>query len=647
MSVVNRKPSLMLVLAVVMLGLLAALATLQYRWLGQISQAEGERMKRTLNANAMSFSQDFDREITLAYIVFQFGHLPDESQDYAPQFAERFQIWKTSSANPQLIKDVYLVSKKESTNFQLSRFNAEQSKLETTEWTNELKPIQADIEATQERQEARIRAGEEMPEPILERMSPINPDIPALLIPVMPEFAITIGTPEPLQRVSYHGVSNFVMVKFDNDFIKNELIPTLSRKHFSGANGLDYNVSIFNIENQSPVYQSTSDSQQNLSSGDVNAPFFRIRSEEVPPVFLLREKQQSPQMNGTMIWESRVEKTTSKRPQEGKTTVRVVNRTKGADFTVGAFFQDEPKGLWILSVQHRAGSLEAFIASARRRNLLISFGILLLLAASVSLIVIATRRSQLLAQRQIEFVSAVSHEFRTPLAVICSAGENMADGIVESKPQVEKYGKLGLGEGRRLTAMVEQVLAFAGANRRRRQLEFRVVTVKEVINDALQACRPLLTEKDFKVETEIDSDFVIEADMNSLSRAIQNLLNNAIKYDGQNRWIRIKAFVDDNKEVVISVADKGRGIASDELKNIFEPFYRGKDAVAAQIHGNGLGLNLVKQTITEHKGRVSVTSKPGQGSKFSIHLPIASIDALKNEAMSQIERKVKAYSDGL
>ena len=122
-------------------------------------------------------------------------------------------------------------------------------------------------------------------------------------------------------------------------------------------------------------------------------------------------------------------------------------------------------GRWQLLIKHRAGSLEAAVTEARRRNLVISFGILLLLAASVGTIIISTGRAQKLARQQVEFVAGVSHELRTPLAVICSAGENLADGVVEAPAQVSQYGALIRNEGRRLTKMVEQGLGLRARRR--------------------------------------------------------------------------------------------------------------------------------------------------------------------------------------
>lgn len=664
MRIFNRKPSLMLVLAVVMLGLLAALATLQYRWLGQISRAESERMKRTLGASAAGFSQDFDREITMAFALFQITPGQNDFQDLSPFFAERFRLWKSSAPNPQLISDVFLVSKNDA-GFQLSRFNSTETKLEPVVWTNEFRNIKTNIEEAFIKQ-TQVDVEEPLPPHDLGGFDVIEPNLPALTIPFTHEFAMKIRTPMPMERVPFHPVSTFVVVKLNRDFIKNELIPNLSRKYFSGSNGLDYNVAILNEENKSFVYSSTTKEEQIL--GDARMPFFRLRLEEMPPIFLFNLRYENSDVKRTVTFESRTEKrnitedvneenknqkqtVSSETTREGAIKMRVINKGNGADFTYQTIVEEPPAGYWTLVVQHRAGSLDTFVANARRQNLLISFGILLLLAASVTLIVIATRRSQILAQRQIEFVSSVSHEFRTPLAVICSAGENMADGIVESPKQVERYGKLVLGEGRRLTEMVEQILEFAGANAKRRPLEFQSVSVKEIIKDALYACQPTLTEKDFTVETRIDSDLpLIEADARSLSRAIQNLINNAIKYDDGKRWIEIRAFAEEKQnrnEIVISVADKGRGIAADELKNIFEPFYRGRDAQAAQIHGNGLGLSLVKQSITAHKGYINVISNIGNGSEFSIHLPVALTAVSTNNNLTDIENEVNAYSDGV
>ena len=216
---------------------------------------------------------------------------------------------------------------------------------------------------------------------------------------------------------------------------------------------------------------------------------------------------------------------------------------------------------------------------------------------------------------------------RTPLAVISSAGENLADGIIHDLAQARRYGALIHSESGRLATMVEQALEFAGIQSGRKRYDFRHVEVRDLVESALAGYQPQLREADFVVEQELEPDLPpVLGDAAALRRAIQNLLSNAIKYSGERRWIELRAgsvVKDRGVEVQITLRDSGLGIAPRDVPHIFEPFYRGRDAVAAQIHGTGLGLSLVRHIIEAHHGRVSVESVSGQGTTFRLHLPAA------------------------
>jgi len=276
---------------------------------------------------------------------------------------------------------------------------------------------------------------------------------------------------------------------------------------------------------------------------------------------------------------------------------------------------------WTLAVQHSSGSLDGYVASTLRRNLAIGFGILFLLGAAVAAIIISSMRARALAQRQLDFVSSVSHEFRTPLAVIYSAGENLADGVTKEQSQISSYGNLIKGEGKKLSSMVEQILEFAGARSGKQKYNFQPVAIGDVIDDAVSQCRQLIDERGVEVEHDIAADLpAILADKRALSQAMQNLIANSIKYSNGTPWLRVTAANGDGK-VRITVEDRGIGIAKSDVRQIFEPFYRAKDVVDAQIHGNGLGLALVKQIAEAHGGRVYAESEAGVGSKFTVELP--------------------------
>ncbi|MEQ1922319.1 MAG: sensor histidine kinase, partial [Pyrinomonadaceae bacterium] len=113
----------------------------------------------------------------------------------------------------------------------------------------------------------------------------------------------------------------------------------------------------------------------------------------------------------------------------------------------------------------------------------------------------------------------------------------------------------------------------------------------------------------------------INADKNALTQAVQNLLINAAKYSNGGTKMRVNA-ENGGGNIKISVEDEGIGISKSDLRQVFEPFYRSREVVDAQIHGNGLGLSLVKQIIEAHGGKVTASSEPGKGSTFAIELPV-------------------------
>jgi signal transduction histidine kinase len=288
-----------------------------------------------------------------------------------------------------------------------------------------------------------------------------------------------------------------------------------------------------------------------------------------------------------------------------------------------------PSPGWTLFLQHEAGSLDAAVAQARRRNLFLSFGILSVLAASAGLVMINARRSEKLAAQQMEFVATVSHELRTPLAVIRSAAQNLSAGVVNDASQAQRYGDLIESEGRRLTDMVEQVLEYAGINDARRHPVPKPMDAVPVLRDVVASSASLPEASGVNFDVRIDENVPqVMADEAAIRRALHNLIGNALKYARDGQWVGITATRGagaDDGFVLVSVTDRGQGIAPADLSHIFEPFYRGRGAVEQQVRGNGIGLSLVQQLIQALGGRVSVQSTPGEGARFTLHIPVASV----------------------
>ncbi len=587
-----KRPIYSLSLLFGLLCLLALLAVLQYRWLGEISRSERERMEKRLELDAQQFVGDFNREIRLAYFTFQTDPAVWLDKDWT-EFNKRYELWRSQTAYQDLIGEFYFLEK----NAAPLRYDAEK---------NSFVPVSSNAELDEI-----SRNFERKPLPF----SVVEPLVKNDFTVVMPNYdggEMISRNENGIPHIEPH-IGSFLVIKFDENAVK-RMLSDLSKRYFPPDDVFNYNLSITRQNDSGEIFRPAKALPAIGDSSDFSVPIYDLsignfnmitrsdifsNSKAKTEIHIIKrnaEKQSLPELTAKNNLKVQI------------IDDRAVERKR------------EAKGIWLLNIRHSAGSLDEFVTNTRYKNLAISFGILSLLAASVILIFVSAQRAKRFAQKQVDFVSAVSHEFRTPLAVIRSAGENLTDGVVNGENQIARYGTLIKREGVKLSQMVEQILEFAGARSGRRKYDLRETEIAKIVEDALAECEPLTREKSFTVETEISENLPpITADEKALSQTIQNLIVNAIKYSSGNRWLKISA-KNGGGTIKICVEDRGIGIAPKDLKHIFEPFYRAKTVVDEQIHGNGLGLSLVKQTVEAHGGRIAVESEIGKGSRFTIHL---------------------------
>jgi signal transduction histidine kinase len=640
MRLVFRPP--LFVLTIGLLGLILLLATLQYVGLGRISEAERERLRATLSARTFEFAQDFDREVTRAYLLFQ-TEPATHDRDAASSIAARYDRWNATSAYPKLLKDFY-VATPEAGGLKLQRFDLASRTLAPSDWPESMADWRTRLLDAEPHPEGRTGL-------VIRRLpAPIWDAVPALVVPA-PMFFVSerVGTPS-LTPPEFA----YTLLTFDVDYIKHELLPLLAQRHFRKAgDASEYQVAVVDVTGAgSLVYQSTAAYRpQKTDLGDASATLFQVRTQDFGAVAAevrrfttftaATERIEQIERHGRLPGRPGVRSPTqlSIVVQQGTTSTET---SRGGVSGWGRATPAAPR--WQIVVKHPAGSLEAFVGTTRRRNLIVSTSILGVLAASMALLIVSTRRSQELARQQLEFVAGVSHELRTPLAVIRSAGENLADGVVRDDAQIRKYGELVRAEGRRLSEMVEQILEFAGIQSGQRGFARRPVSVEGVVEDVLSASQALIDEAKIRVEVDIPADLPpVAGDEAALRRVVQNLIGNAIKYGAEGGWIGIRARLV-GSQVAVTVSDKGIGIAPAEHARIFEPFYRATDVIAARIQGAGLGLSLVQRIVEGHGGRITVKSAPGAGSEFTVTLPATATSAAETVRATRPETEAPQSS---
>ena len=558
----------------------AVLGALQYRWTGEISGAARQRLQASLRDRLDLLQREFDSRISGFCAALQPGPSLVEALGREQAYASQYRVW--SQSQEPLFRRVALAVPRDGL-LAFYDLNLNTLQFEPAEWP-------ADWTTMRDRLLRRLRRE-----------------------PVGLEGFATGPAITECPRFGRGGEEEWLLAEPDVAYLRQKTFPELLNRYLADSGKLDYDAEVVEAARPSEViYQATLDPRSPIGANeDASVHLLEPLMMSGPPG---RRIAPGNFGRGKGFPEPG-------RPPEGRPGFRPPGRPGAPPF--GA--PEARPGLWLLRVRHHAGSLEAQVARVRARNLAVSGGLLVLILGTALLLVRLSRRAQQLAGLQMNFVAGVSHELRTPLAVIHTAAFNLRGKLARQPEQVEKYGALIQRESGKLSALVEQVLRFAGASAGqvlRKREEVMVATLVErslpdASVEAAAAGNGSSRLPEIIVEKRIPPDLPrVLADPEAMPHALRNLIENAIKYGGP--WVGISAAATTTRNgpaVEITVADRGPGIPADEIDHVFDPFFRGRRAIQDQVHGTGLGLNLVKRIVEAHGGslrwKVSRGTEPG------------------------------------
>ena len=511
-----QRPWLFLSAAVLVVAL-AVLATLQVRWINDLSAADEQRQRGELDFAARRLADDVTRECMRVHDTF------DQAPRDPADLVHRYEEWSATAREPRLIEAIYLIEVGPG-EAELSRLDVRAADFVPVPWSDTLEAARQFV-----------GAGPAGPP----RRTPIIAQIPAVIVPLRPEGP---GGPPPF--LGGRPRRPILLMTLDRGAIAN-LVRDLSARTFPPS---EYDVAAV--------------------TGEENG-----RWDAVAPM-LAAGPMRDP---------------------------------------------DAPPAYWRLVVRRRGVPLGEIVAAARRRDLAVSFAILALLLGSFVLLAVLARRAERLRVQQLEFVAGITHEINTPLAALTSAGQNLADGIVAEREQVARYGSMIVKESRRLSDTVAQVLDFAGMQSRGAPARVAPVDVRAVVEDAVAQCGWLAEEAKERIDTSVASELpAVDGDADALTRAVQNLVANAIRHGGAGGWVGVRA-EGEGGSVAITVEDRGPGIAARDVRHLFEPFFRGRGA--ERTRGSGLGLAIVQRIAAAHGGTIEVVRQHQRGAAFTLRIP--------------------------
>lgn len=287
-------------------------------------------------------------------------------------------------------------------------------------------------------------------------------------------------------------------------------------------------------------------------------------------------------------------------------------------------FDDVFRGL-ALGVRFQGTSVKELQKMAVQQNFIVLGILSLMTIGGLLLTKRMVSKEMAVAKLKSDFVSNVSHELRTPLALIRLYAETLELGRISTPEKKHQYYRIIRKESERLTSLINNILDFSRIEAGRKEYEFRETDIAELVRNTLDSYRYQIEQHGFALEENIQSNLPrLELDREAIARALVNLINNALKYSNEDKFLAVKLYRD-NGVVKLEVVDHGIGIGRNDQSKIFEKFYRAGDPLVHNTKGSGLGLSLVRHISEAHGGDIVVESTPGKGSKFILSLPVKQV----------------------
>lgn len=572
--------------------LLPVLAVFQTSMLNQLNEKEKENMQAVLEAGANQFAIQLDSELSPIYRAIELMSYPKAKKSLEERLGNSWQTI-THKADTSLVKTIYrIIWNSQSGDVLTESYNTVKGVLKKSNLPVDLVPY---IQSKSS-----------------EKMIPIY-NYGAIAFDEVNKIPLLIN----LQKVEFDNNNgqwtkkvHWIVVTLNKDVLLSK-IHTFYKGLIKQGREFESYIQIVSVHKPEKIFYNSGMDEPNISfhHPDVRTGIFRLHTQ----VIVMMDYQPKPliEVNGIL-------------------TDDINSALDPEQFTdkTGKIHNE-----WELLLKHRAGSLDNVLKVAKTKNLSISFGILLILALAILFLILSANRSKKLADQQMLFVTGISHELKTPLAVINSAGENMADAIVNQPEKIIAYGKLLMNETGKLQNMIENLLHFSRISKSSHIGTLENLDIETVILKSLKSVSTEAEKKKLAFINQTGKSLPpVKGDPHALFLVFRNLLDNAVKYSFSGSDIHLTVEnIKANNVLQISVSNQGPELGVSERHQIFNPFFRGKAAVTKQVRGSGIGLALVKEIIEAHNGTIQFICRNNDFCEFRITLP-----ACENETQESL-----------
>jgi signal transduction histidine kinase len=469
------------------------LGVLLYRWSNQVSEATSVRLADSLQMSMANWHLNLYRDLSDVAGALR---VDSENSSNLVLYARRFREWRSTAQYRDVVSNLFVLkSGDESPPLCLDLDEYTFKPADLSESLKQLRPQLAAIAVT-----SNSRAASSFPRGLAGWEFESNP-----LVLVRPIDALP---------------GSWLIIELDEQVIQSRILPDLAKRYFMGVDGLDYLIAVVSgSEPRQVIYSSDPGfGEGEVADADGRMDVFGNATMKSfgSPLYVFHQLSENARLAG-------------------------IPGTIGTQWF--PLLKDNDESGWQLIVRHRrGGALGAFVAEMHRRDLAISFGVLFLLIAMVSVLIVTSLRANRLAKLQMDFVTAVSHELRSPLTIIGSAAENITHGVVTTKEQIDQYGRVIESQTRQLSRLVEDVLLFAATREDRHRYTSRSLEVSEIVEATLAATDDLIKAAEFVVDRDVQPNLPkVRGDLGAISQCLQNLITNALKYSGDRKWIGITA----------------------------------------------------------------------------------------------------------